>query len=611
MEKQLITPSKLDILPGILILLGISFANLYAYLLFHSLAEMFGIIIAFAIFIVAWNSRRFHDDSYFLFIGLAYAFIGGLDILHTLAYKGMGVFPGYDADLSTQLWIIARYIESASLFIAPLLCGRKLNIRFVFFVYTLVISLLMGSIFSWDIFPRCFIEGVGLTPFKKISEYIIALILTAAVVMLFQKRNQFNESIFRLLAASIILTIGSELAFTLYIDVYGLFNQVGHLLKIVSFYLIYKAIIQTTLTKPYDLLFRKLKQHEESLLKAKEAAESANRAKSAFLATMSHELRTPLNGILGYAQILQDSPSLNQSLQEGLDIIERNGRNLLTLINDVLDLAKIESGRIDIIQSNSHLNTFLRDIYEVVRPRAEQKGIIFRWQPFDFARDRPIDWDTGSEGPSLPSHVRGDARRLRQVLINLLGNAIKFTDRGGVMLKVGLIIGNREKGVPAKIRFQIEDTGIGIAPEHLASIFEPFHQVSDAPHRKEGTGLGLAISRNFIESMGSQLRVKSTPGEGSTFWFDAALPVVVEGVETTVEQTRKIIASLLITPPPQEEVAALYELSLMGDINELEIRVAALEQSDRRLKPFALEMQRLIKDFQLNKISKLLERYLE
>ena len=273
MKKQSVVGDKYVAITSIswgLILLGLYLTSLYSYLLFHSLAEIFSIVVACGIFMLAWNSRRFLDNTYLLFLGIAYLFIGGMDLIHTLAYTGMGVFQGYGTNLPTQLWIASRFVESLSLFIAPFFLGRKLKTNFLFLGYILAVSLLLGSIFYWDLFPICFVEGVGLTLFKKISEYIISLILLGSIVMLFKKRHEFDTSVLRLLIASVILTIVSELAFTFYVHAYGLSNLIGHYLKILSFYLIYKAIIETGLARPYALLFRNLKQSEEALRESEE-----------------------------------------------------------------------------------------------------------------------------------------------------------------------------------------------------------------------------------------------------------------------------------------------------------------------------------------------------
>ncbi len=274
MQKQSIISGKFPaILLGFLVLLGLYLMSLYSYLLFHSLVELFSIVIACGVFMIAWNSRRFLDNNYLLFIGIAYLFVGGLDLVHTLGYTGIGIFEGYGTNLPAQLWIATRYLESLSLLIAFSFFSRRLRPNLVFLSYTAVISLVLVSIFYWNIFPDSFVEGVGLTPFKKISEYIISLILMASVVLLFRNRTQFDRGVLRLLAASIVITIGSELLFTFYISAYGLSNLIGHFLKIISFYLIYKAIIETGIRNPFDLLFRNLKQSEETLRKVNDELE--------------------------------------------------------------------------------------------------------------------------------------------------------------------------------------------------------------------------------------------------------------------------------------------------------------------------------------------------
>ncbi len=265
--RQWVTMSERtrSILVGGLLLFGLYLTRLYSYLLFHSLAELFSIVVAFSIFVIFWNSRRFLKDSYFLFLGIAYLFIGILDLIHMLAYKGMGVFAGYDANLPTQLWISARYLESLSLLAASLLLGRRLKSSHVFFGFGVVIVLLLSSIFYWGIFPDCYIEGSGLTWFKKISEYVISTILLASIAVLYRRRRAFDAEVLRLMVASILVTIAAELSFTFYVGVSDVFNLTGHLLKIISFYLIYRALIHVGLAKPYTLLFRDLKRHERAL----------------------------------------------------------------------------------------------------------------------------------------------------------------------------------------------------------------------------------------------------------------------------------------------------------------------------------------------------------
>ena len=257
------------------VLLGLYLISLYSYLLFHGLVEIFSVMVAFGIFSVAWNSRRFTDNNYLFAIGVAYLFIGGLDLLHTMAYKGMGVFIGNGANLPTQLWIAARYLESLTLLIAPFLLQRKINISQLFIGYATIFILVLLSIFFWKIFPDCFLETTGLTVFKKLSEYVICLILLLSILVTAGKREQFDPIVFRLIIASIASTIGAELAFTFYISIYGLSNLIGHYFKFISFFLIYRAVIVNGLNKPYSIMFRNLKRSEETLRREKDRLEQA------------------------------------------------------------------------------------------------------------------------------------------------------------------------------------------------------------------------------------------------------------------------------------------------------------------------------------------------
>ncbi|MEM7591230.1 MAG: PAS domain S-box protein [Cyanobacteria bacterium P01_A01_bin.83] len=359
----------------------------------------------------------------------------------------------------------------------------------------------------------------------------------------------------------------------------------------------------------------KHKQAEASLkklnLKLHQAiakADAANQAKSDFLANMSHELRTPLNGILGYAQVLLQNSAATDKEQKIYRTIERCGSHLLTLINDVLDLSKIEAGKMELLCNDFQFAKFLDHLGEICRLSAEQKNIAFSF-------DLPA---------TIPEIVRGDEKRLRQILINLIGNAIKFTSCGEVKLKITQLeplTRSSDSIYPQiKFRFEVIDTGVGIAHQQLQNIFQAFEQVGDLHNNAEGSGLGLTISRQLLALMNSELHVSSQVNLGSTFWFELSLWVVsTSSVAYQTEATAQlelhncnpnVIRGEIIAPEPQE-IKTLHELALLGNMKKIRQRSQYLKTLAPQYSLFAEQLEQLAQGFQEKAIVDLIEKYIK
>ena len=336
---------------------------------------------------------------------------------------------------------------------------------------------------------------------------------------------------------------------------------------------------------------------EEQLARAKEAAEAASQAKSTFLAHMSHELRTPLNGVLGYAQLLERDSTLTPEQVESVRVITRSGEHLLMLINDLLDLAKIEAGRLDLHARSFELPQLLKHVVDVTGVRASQAGIGFEYQ----------------FSPAVPDLLLGDERAIRQILLNLLGNAVKFTEHGGVVFRVAA---ERIKDDRCRIRFAIEDTGPGISPADLQRIFEPFERSTRTTHI-EGTGLGLAITRRLVDAMGGTLEVSSELGKGSLFSVildleqgqsSADIPRSKENAAAPQPDLTRSGAGLAQHSVDPQVASDLYDLAMKGDVKELLARTETAAAADAANAATYLELQRLARNFDMKGVRQALRR---
>lgn len=263
--KNLLT--KILSITFIVIMLALLYlSSLQNYLLFHTITEFFGICIAITVFLVTWSSIDYLKNNFLILIGISYLFIGFIDLFYTISYKGTPFFTDYSY-YASQLWIAVRLFESIVILIATIFVRskRKINVYMILGIFTLITTLIMMSIFAWKIFPLCYIDGIGFTPFKKYSEYFICLAILASIVVAAKNREAFDSAVFRLLILSMVCTVLSDVFFMIYSDGYSFFNLSGHYFKVFSFYLIYKAIILKGIREPYKIIFRELKQNEQKL----------------------------------------------------------------------------------------------------------------------------------------------------------------------------------------------------------------------------------------------------------------------------------------------------------------------------------------------------------
>lgn len=615
---------KLWIFPVFLATLLVVIAQ-YDFLAFHTLAEIFSIVISLILFATAWTTYSFAKSNYLIFLACGYLWIGSLDLVHTMSYKGMPFFVEAGANMPTQFWIVTRYFEAILLFLAPLVINIKLNKYFTIFIMGVVSVSLFFLIISGN-FPTFFIEGSGLTKAKVINEYIIISILILALVTVIRNYKKIGIEKISFILLSIILTMFAELAFTFYVSVYGLSNLTGHIFKLFSFWLIYQAIVAENLKKPYidlkksvavaqrqeniaekalndfknqrnaienhtmlsvtdlngiithvnekfctaskysreELIGRdhrilnssyhskaffleiwdsisrgkfwngdiknrakdgsifwqtmtiapllnqqgdiesyislrsditELKNVEKHLFIAKEAAEEASKSKSQFLAHMSHELRTPLNAIIGFSQMMKEGffgPLGDKRYTEYASDILASGKFLLDIVNDILDLTKIEEDKIEVDKEVMDVAEIVTSSAKILDPNAIEKNIKIN---ISLPEEIPV--------------IMGDKRHHKQILLNLISNAVKFTPGGGTV-EVSVSIQNK------KLCYKIKDNGIGIPADKINKVLEPFGQArADSVHTHEGLGLGLSLSKKLTELNGGTIALSSKVGVGT------------------------------------------------------------------------------------------------
>lgn len=518
----------LIIIVSALSLIGCYLLSRTNYLLFHCAVEIFGIIIGFIIFAIAWNSRRIMNCNFLLFIGISFLFICPISLLHTLAYQGMGVFPDVGTNLATQLWVITRYMFSMSMLVAVLVEKRRIYAGIVFSGYTLASALLLSSVFYWKNFPQAFVEGIGLTPFKIASEFVISGILVLAIVLIFKKRRDFDKNVVKLVIFSMAIAIAAEMTFTLYDDVTGVMNLFGHLLMGISFFFIYKALVETALAKPFDLLFRNLKNSEINLKKRADDLIEANRLlavsleerkkmheqleeygkkletlvekktkqlqEAQRLATIGqtagmvgHDIRNPLQGIVSELYLeKQDIAALpvgeiKTNLQESIRSIEANIFYIDKIVSDLQDYAR----PLKPVKEKIIIEKAVNDSITIVTIPDNIKVSI------SYQKDLP--------------QLEADPVMIKRIIVNLVQNAIQAMPKGG---ELRISASHRSK----HILISIEDTGEGIPEKVKDTIYSPLFTT-----KSKGQGFGLAVVKRLTEAQNGTITYQTKQGKGTKF----------------------------------------------------------------------------------------------
>ena len=511
-ESEIMGQSNNTVLKLLIALPLIGVASYYLseknYLLFHTLVELFSIVIAFTITTVSVYSFRVTKDKLVVMMGIAYFFVGGFDLLHTLAFKGMGVFSGNTANLATQLWIIARYIEALSILAIPFLLSKKVRYHYLLTTYILISSILLITLFHWDVFPTCAIPGQGLTPFKIVSEYIISGIFVFALFALKNRKHLIENQVYKYLVLAYSTTIVTELCFTLYVDPYGLFNMLGHILKIISFYFIYQAVVKTSILLPYmklELALEVLKQEmeqrkREEEIRIKMEEEMLRASKLDSIATLAGGIAHDFNNLL---TIISGQASLITAFADNPDRVKRGNSEILKAAGQATSLTQ-------------QLLTFSKG-GEPIKETAIISEIIE--ESLGLALSGSNVRADFYYSPELKL-VDVDIGQFKQVINNLVINASQaMPDGGTIKVSAENVLGtqrehNSHLTEGEYVKITIEDEGVGISPENLKKIFDPFFTT-----KNKGHGLGLASCFSIIKKHKGLMSVESKEGVGTTFYI--------------------------------------------------------------------------------------------
>jgi len=470
---------------------------------FHIIVELFSIVVAFGIFIISWHSRRLHENGFFTFLGVSSLSVAVVDLLHTLTYKGMEVIPQSGAPAATQLWIAGRFLQAFSMLLAFYFLHRRLRDTPLLATFFSVTTILITAIFVWKIFPACYVEGSGLTRFKILSEYSIILLFAASLFLLRHEWKTFDPHVARYLAIALGCFMASELSFTNYVSVFGPANQIGHILKVAGCYCLYRGVVVISLTRPYDLLFRRLKEINRTLEERVQEEVARNREKDSMLvqkdrqATMgemtgniAHQWRQPLNAVSIIVQDLAmqgDSGELTgEYLKESISRIVDLTRHMSQTINDFRELYQPDKEKVPFSPREK-----VRQSLKLVEGNLREHCIS-------------VKVSAGEEIFAL-----GFPNQFAQVVLNLLNNSRDaLVERKVPDPTIWIEVSN--DGISSLVT--VKDNAGGIPTDIIHRVFDPYFTT-----KKEGTGIGLYMSRNIIEkNMSGRLTVRNEE-EGAVF----------------------------------------------------------------------------------------------
>lgn len=488
----------------IVLLVLISLTALISFLLFHTITEIFSIVIAFTIFVIGWHTRKYTESVFFVRYGIAALFVGFIDLLHTLSYEGMGIFIYYDGNLPTQLWILARYIQSISFIIALIPFTFEKSHYYLMIFYASITIIFVFSIF-YGVFPDCYITGIGLTPFKIISEYIITLFLSISLILLYLQKDNYSKDISLLIALSLITTIISEVAFTLYVSLYGISNFIGHIFKIFSFFFIYVGVIQIGLKDPVRVLFKQLKQREISL---NQAYKRTNFYKNLF----AHDINNIFQNIISSLELYEME---KENVQKYHDMIQSQIIRGEKLVKNVIKLTELDN--------------FEKELKSVDLAKTLKKSISFLKESYSNKNIR-----INQETPNYPIKLKAN-ELINDVFENILINAVKYNQKDPI--KIEIKASKTKKNDKKYAKIEIIDNGIGISPSRREEIFEGDLEKTS---KSKGLGLGLSLVRKVMELYNGEIwiesRVEGDYKKGSNFIL--LLPLVKDSKDS--EKSKKV-----------------------------------------------------------------------